>query len=764
MNDFTLSVMDFFGDNKKDFKKVANASRVVNVFNGLLDLEVSAWGDYFYTVFLNDSAFVDAKYGDKIASLLCISSDEEYQQSLDRMETINDIFSSEGSIGDFLSVINESLDENVGALEKKCEELLKQLDGSNLSVYRYNKSYQELEDALETQQQFLNTGGFIMDVEDSVTDMTGKFDFFGQAFTGLDLLCKFGEVVGYVSEFQNQDQFTTDALSTYLSKRKEIAGNVPNGAVIAMMLSTASMESNVVVYSAYEYFKNNISDILNEMAKGSSLSSICLAEVQLAKFAWNFISQNVPFYSEGLSQTDAFETSLYTYIFETDMWKTYDARRKVILGNKDTLTSSYLYELAQLCYIYLKSCYIVQNTTLASIGEYLSDGNIKKLENNCDTLVEYMAILKSADTVTDEKYKGLLYGFLPENNAIYLNEYDADALMGLFHDESENNIIDIQNYWKDLNLEKMASDLGDSTEESENYIYSSENFYISRYELMNSDIPYMYSVRNYGDDRIAIFGCYIGEPVDNLIQALKKEGCVYNKQGFCMAYTSTGTYYISYQEQDGNLSSWEVSNGGGEGSSLHNLMDMLELGYNLYDNEREGWKREICDFVISEYGDELEKASVREFDVVNPYIFNEYSICYINDDNIPELVVVDKDSDIVSDGYSSIWFSDSGKALQYSIELTGVLREYMEKENMIYSISNADSYTQDTIYNICDKEAISVRSGEARWVGTTYFYMDGRDVSYDEYRALINECLIPETKKVVNYVDASSVLQMILEF
>lgn len=59
---------------------------------------------------------------------------------------------------------------------------------------------------------------------------------------------------------------------------------------------------------------------------------------------------------------------------------------------------------------------------------------------------------------------------------------------------------------------------------------------------------------------------------------------------------------------------------------------------------------------------------------------------------------------------------------------------------------------------------MSIHSGSAKWVGESpYYFIDERDVSSDEYLDIINSCMNQEGGKEVNYVDASSVIKMIIE-
>ncbi len=173
--------------------------------------------------------------------------------------------------------------------------------------------------------------------------------------------------------------------------------------------------------------------------------------------------------------------------------------------------------------------------------------------------------------------------------------------------------------------------------------------------------------------------------------------------------------------------------------------------------------------MINTYKAELSKSDERtSLLAIDPYAesykFNEYAICYINEDDIPELIVVDKDGDIVGDGYSTIWLSDLDKALQCSVTPQGVPYKYIEKEGTLYSVYNASGWTEDTIYKIQGQELLPIHSGTAKWVGESpYYFIDERDVSSDEYIDIINSCMNQEGGREVNYVDASSVIKMIIE-
>lgn len=70
-----------FGYTDIDWKVIGSASHVVNMFNGLLDMDGATWVQ-FVQMFAMDSSSYDSKYSEAIAELFCTYSDKELEQEV----------------------------------------------------------------------------------------------------------------------------------------------------------------------------------------------------------------------------------------------------------------------------------------------------------------------------------------------------------------------------------------------------------------------------------------------------------------------------------------------------------------------------------------------------------------------------------------------------------------------------------------------------------------------------------------------------------
>ena len=91
-----------FGYTNLDVNVIGGSSHLINIFNGLLDLDGDSWAAMFQS-FIMDSSAYDEKYGQNLASLLCAESQGELDASIDEIELLMDLFDEDGQLGQILS-------------------------------------------------------------------------------------------------------------------------------------------------------------------------------------------------------------------------------------------------------------------------------------------------------------------------------------------------------------------------------------------------------------------------------------------------------------------------------------------------------------------------------------------------------------------------------------------------------------------------------------------------------------------------------------
>lgn len=481
-----------FGYTEKDMKLLVSSSHVVNLFNGLLDLEGASWGALFDLFAWNSSSY-DKKYSEQIAMLLCTESDAELEATIDKMQLYQNVFDEDGQLGKILSNYSKSLDEEVGVLYGKCENFLEKVKTENLPTSTYNKSYQALENALDKQTWFSHTGGNIIEFQKGLSDVSGA----------LDVLLKVSEVVGYGTEFLNHDEFSRNALSDYLdtsTNTNEFAGDMGK----SMRNYSDLLAGNIVNYSAYRLFNENV---CGWIADGISLG----VQENIPLFAWNIASNVVPFIANGIEGADKFELALYAQCFQSDAWINHTNIRNAVFENIETLSPRKLYQVSQYCYVYLKSCYITRNAALGSLA-----AKRKSVKEKIQPLIEYqnsinreiaeiMVAIKTANETND----GNVYGFLPSDNADYLSSYNDERLYSWIQN-FKNRVLDLTPYLDNIDAfySAVGGEYSSETGDHENWIIGNEIQYGNYFESSSVD-----EISVSGND-YKMFGICIGMNID----------------------------------------------------------------------------------------------------------------------------------------------------------------------------------------------------------------------------------------------------------
>ena len=410
---------DDFGYTETDLKVLGGSSHLINVFNGLLGFDGASWATLFQQ-FAGSMASYDKKYGENLAMLLCTESDKELQATIEKVDMLIDVLDEDGKLGQMLSSTSAMLDSQVGTLYKNCEDILQKVKSGNSPLVSYNRSYQALEDALDRQTWFSNTGGNILEVQKGVSSAAGK------AFTFLDVGTKVLEVVGYAQEFQNQDKFSLAALVYYLGN--ENGGlELPVAMKKSMIDYSDALSSSIGEYTTKRFAENVDQWIIDEIPMHEVLGTQAAAVL----FAWNIASNTIPFIANGLSGADSFELALYSLVFQGDTYLNYLGKCDSVFANAGNITAENIYDIAQYCYIYLKSCYTTREAALASLVNKSSSTKEKiqpliDYQNSINAeIAKIMVELKGADKTND----GCVFGFLPSDNEDYLGKHDDSQLI-----------------------------------------------------------------------------------------------------------------------------------------------------------------------------------------------------------------------------------------------------------------------------------------------------------------------------------------------
>ena len=410
---------DDFGYTETDIDVIGINSHLINVFNGVLELDGASWTVLFQQ-FTGRSDAYDEKYGENLAMLLCTESDKELLATIEKVELLNDLLNVDGDLGKLLSFTSDLTEFQVGTLYKQCEAALEGIKKGNSSAVNYSRSYQALENALDRKTLFSHTGENILNIQKGVSDATGE------TFSFLEIGVKVAEVVGYMQEFQNQDDFSLAALTYYLNNA-ESGPELPEKMRESMSDYSDTLASNVGEYTVKRFRENVGQWIIDEIPLQEALGTQAAGTL----LAWDIASNTIPFINNGLSSADSFELALYSQIFQASAYINYINKRNTVFADPKNVTPENMYELSQYCYIYLKSCYITREAALASLINKTSSTKEKiqpliDYQNSINNeIARIMVELKGADKTNDN----LVFAFMPINNEVYLKEYNDSQLI-----------------------------------------------------------------------------------------------------------------------------------------------------------------------------------------------------------------------------------------------------------------------------------------------------------------------------------------------
>lgn len=389
-------------------------SRIINLFSGILKFEGESWLLLFQQ-FWGDTSAYDNKFGDELTTLFCTNSDKELKALNEEINLLKDVFSTDGKLGTAMQEIKLDLDSNVGDLYNQCEELFKNIDKNNANVSKYNATYEQLENALNKQTIFGNSGQLILDVQNGLDSVTKTVSVLGEIL----------EVCGYMSEFEEKDDFSVQALINYLNEFSDET-ILPDSLHSTLKINADALNSNILDYSVYKYIENNYMDWLQA---GLQIGQQMGAQANLLLLAWNIAAATVPFIKNGLDSADFFELSMYAYALQQDSFINYTSFRENIFANESSLTATNFYKTAQYLYTYLKSAYMARDAAVGSFAGHKDNPEAQPVISSWDKPNELIAKYLSEIKMLSADNKDGSLGFLPDrSNWLVINYNDNDLL------------------------------------------------------------------------------------------------------------------------------------------------------------------------------------------------------------------------------------------------------------------------------------------------------------------------------------------------
>lgn len=420
---YNFDWQDDFGYSEVVQKILGSTGYLTTLLNGILHLDVES-AFQFVTQFFGDSTVYDNKYGEDLAKLFVINSDEEFEAMNEDIDRLTDVLSPNGKFRGLFDSIEDWEVSNASELANKYLDLIKTGNASNLEL---NAAYKQFEQALDSEKSFLDSTAPFKKFQDTLAK---------DSHQALDIIDQIFDVIQYSSEYQNKDKFALDALKNYYDQGMK-EDYIPEQIVKTFASVIKDLESSIGEYTLKNFLTNDLMEELVDGTVNETIKNKIGAKASTALVVWNIVSEYVPCLKESLDGADKFILATYSQIFQSDSYR--------LLNLDSTISKNELYQVAQAYYTYLKFCYVTRQSALSTIEaqKYVDSESYEKvkqyqLDINKE-IADLLAVFKSAQinangTINNDNR---IYGYLPDDNEKYLNSDSDEKLIALISETSE---------------------------------------------------------------------------------------------------------------------------------------------------------------------------------------------------------------------------------------------------------------------------------------------------------------------------------------
>lgn len=468
-NDSSLSFdwEDDFGYSETVTNITDGASRIVTLFNGLLEFDGSAWLSLVYW-----DAF-DLKFGKMMTQMLCTYSAEEMHKSIDEVSLMLEPFNSDGTFGQLLRNKQMRIDSDLSYWNSACTDYLEKLEAGCGSPAEYNYLYHQYEKAMDAEKLFSVSGENLTYIQDELSTATNF----------LDIATKIGSAVSYTTEFQNKDAFLSSALKEYMNTRMSTE-QMSDAMAFSINTYLKTIDWGSTGYTATWFILEQLPEFVIDK---SAIDVLLGAPANIALFAWDVMSETIPFYKDGLVAVENREVSNYSQKLQNDALLNLKSLLSSMQASSKPISQSQCMQLAEYCYVYLKACYLSRETAIKSL-DGTSEEFQKKIENKLNVesdinqkISGYLAFLSSA-TVNNKCYS---LGFLNENNIAFLNKCTDNTLIAIVKENESTN--------SKLISQVIEYDQSGNWDTSYHFEYNDDRLAVVTVNSASFDGEYMYS-------------------------------------------------------------------------------------------------------------------------------------------------------------------------------------------------------------------------------------------------------------------------------
>ena len=265
--DFTEDI----GISEDNLSKMEKVSFLVQQLNGLLKNDGASWLQAFNNFGLDNSVY-DKKYTEQFAMLFCTYSDDEFKKEIKDVNDKMSLFNGNSVMSKTIKALNKQQTEKIDDLENELWKIIS-VNGSNTA--KYNSTYKELEKLCKQDKSLKKITALYNSVQDELKNVTEPFD----------KVMALAEVIEYLEEFVNQDEFAIKVLSDF-SSDTELSCNMSLAMKKELLNYSDTLKSNIINYSAKRYLSENYSKLIS---KGLNLSEALPGSATLMLIAWDII-------------------------------------------------------------------------------------------------------------------------------------------------------------------------------------------------------------------------------------------------------------------------------------------------------------------------------------------------------------------------------------------------------------------------------------------------------------------------------------------
>lgn len=417
---------------------VAGMNHMVNVFDGLLSLDPSSFGQLF-TQFFGHSSPYDYKYGDQLAALFCTKSQEEIRALTEYTSSVYDWMSNSGTLAGYMDYIDSRYSRDLSLYADQLRTLLGQ---ENPNTFRLNKVSETLDSIADQSARWDELSAPVRDIQDQLSFSDSASDIINFATFGIDAF-------SYYSEFITQDENAVEALNGFVNYLRSSDSDTPEKTISAMQNYVNVSQSGTGGAAAYSLAKAFVEDIsrTSDLASILSGSGFDLNQYlfgsggSLMLAGWSLAKNIVPFIRDGLSSADSCEAALYAQVLALDGGNWRVSTREQMLEHYDDPDMQK--EFVQAVYSFLKFSFIGRELALEMVSSLDSAQEnqeyVQYLRSKNDKLLELMAVYSAAAANPSSQTLGFTRTFEAEFRA----QYDDSFLIALVTSNFDEDVPEI---------------------------------------------------------------------------------------------------------------------------------------------------------------------------------------------------------------------------------------------------------------------------------------------------------------------------------